>query len=196
MVKLFFSFLTGRMPTVTLISGPMFSGKTSETIRQIRRHRLSGKKCFLIHYMKDVRYVEDDEPCIVTHDHIKIKAHSVDKDGLMKLLDDPPEGFMEADVVGIDEGQFFNNLNEFCNYLANHMGKDVIVSALTYTYDQKTFPEIRDFVCDDRVYLKAVCHLCKKDGAPFTKRTSHDTDEEVIGGGDMYIALCRECYNR
>jgi len=101
---------------------------------------------------------------------------------------------MSADVIGVDEGQFFDDICIFAEHFAN-MGKTVIISALDGTYQRKPFGKIPYLVClaEEVVKLQAVCQ-CGKDAA-FTKRISDDTEEEVIGGQDKYVACCRTCFD-
>ncbi|VDK53572.1 unnamed protein product [Anisakis simplex] len=98
-------------------------------------------------------------------------------------------------VIAIDEGQFFPDIVECCEKLAN-MGKIVIVAALDGDYNRKEFDNhvlelcpLAEKVCK----LRAVCTKCGGD-APFTKRLSDDTEQEVIGGLEKYQAMCRRCY--
>jgi thymidine kinase len=100
----------------------------------------------------------------------------------------------DYDVIGVDEGQFFPDLVDFCESAAN-AGKVVIVSALDGTFQRKPFGTVCDLIplCESVVKLNAVCMQCSHDGA-FSKRITNDTATEVIGGSDMYIAACRRCY--
>ena len=98
-------------------------------------------------------------------------------------------------VIGVDEGQFFNDVVEFCENMANQ-GKIVIVAALDGTFERKPFRSILDLVplAESVVKLTAVCNICHREAA-FTKRKGNETAVEIIGGTDMYMAVCRRCYH-
>lgn len=114
---------------IDLVLGPMFAGKSTELLRKIKRYRVASKKCLLIKYANDTRYSEE---CVSTHDKQMQKAVSC-KD-LMEVKDIADE----YEVIGVDEGQFFDNLLEFCETMANQ-GKCVIVAALDGTFERKPF---------------------------------------------------------
>jgi len=175
-----------KMGQIQLIMGPMFSGKTTELIRRLKRYQIARYECLIVKYADDDRY--DDEG-IATHDRQSLKATKA-KTLMSKLrskLDD-------YDVIGVDEGQFFPDLVEFCEYAAEQ-GKIVMVSALDGTYQRQGFPAIISLIplAEHVVKLTAVCMLCFGEGA-FTKRISNDQGVEVIGGADKYMAVCRACF--
>ena len=186
---------------IELIMGCMFAGKTSELMRRVKRYNVSGKHCLVIKYSKDNRYLEmttdstnpNDSnkdvpklPKIATHDKNFMDAISVDQLSEVKQWE-------LYDVIGVDEGQFFPDLVEFCDYAADQ-GKVVIVSALDGTFQQKPFQQIADLIPKAETVdkLSAVCMRCFKN-ATFTKRIGSETEIEIIGGMDKYIAVCREC---
>ena len=106
------------------------------------------------------------------------------------------ERALQYDVIGIDEGQFFPDIKQFCELMADY-GKMVVVAALDGTFLRKPFNQILDLIpiCDSVKKLRAICMFCGKE-ASFSLRTSADVDVEVIGGADIYKAVCRECYHR
>eukprot|EP01094_Clydonella_sp_ATCC50884_P003259 TRINITY_DN12512_c0_g1_i1.p2 TRINITY_DN12512_c0_g1~~TRINITY_DN12512_c0_g1_i1.p2 ORF type:complete len:188 (+),score=69.27 TRINITY_DN12512_c0_g1_i1:3-566(+) len=169
---------------IQLIVGPMFSGKTTELLRRIRRHTVAQRACSVIKYQRDVRYSVNEA---TTHDQQKATAS-----GVIRLADADIGG---SEVIGIDEGQFFPDLNEFCEKWANE-GKVVIVAALDGTFQRKPFGRVMELVCmaESVTKLNAVCMLCQRDAA-FTLRLSKETEVEVIGGADKYIAACRSCFH-
>jgi len=164
----------------------MFSGKTTELLRRIRRYTIAKRKCLVIKYNKDTRY---DAECAATHDRQTEKAISA---GI--LSDVPTAALSSADVVGIDEGQFFSDVVEFSEKMANQ-GKVVIVAALDGTFERKPFGAILGLIplAEQVIKLSAVCMLCNEEAA-FTKRLSSETKVEVIGGQDKYISTCRRCF--
>jgi thymidine kinase len=105
-------------------------------------------------------------------------------------------GVVQAyDVVGIDEGQFFPDLLHFVELWAN-LGKIVIVAALDGTFQRKPFGNVLSLVplAESVTKLNSVCMMCYAD-APFTRRLTSETEVEVIGGADKYIAVCRACFH-
>lgn len=104
------------------------------------------------------------------------------------------QGIQEADCIGIDEGQFFPDLVQFCEEMANK-GKVLVIAALDGTFQRKPFGSVLDLVpmAEDVIKLSAVCMQCHRP-ASFTKRTVNDTAVEVIGGADKYISVCRSCF--
>ncbi len=173
---------------IEVIFGPMFSGKTTELIRRIRRYQIANKTCLLLKYKGDIRYDEEKE-CVVTHDRGTWKAIPT------LVLGDMLMECMCADVVGIDEGQFFPDLLEVCEHLANR-GKIVIVAALDGTFQRRAFETTFHLmsVAEEVVKLSAVCRQCHQH-APFSKRIGDDMRVELIGGADKYAALCRRCFH-
>ncbi|KAI6180227.1 Thymidine kinase, cytosolic [Aphelenchoides besseyi] len=173
--------------SINLIVGPMFSGKTTELLRQCRRHTLAKRSVVIVKYKKDTRY---DDVMICTHDSLKM-------DGLRAIrLGDVWEKLMNSDVIGIDEGQFFEDVVEGAETLAN-CGKMVIVAALDGDYKRKQFESIAKLVplAEKVEKITAVCQFCGH-SASFTLRTIASNVREVIGGAEMYQAVCRYCYHR
>jgi len=175
--------------SLELILGPMFSGKSSELIRRINRYMVVyGKESVLcIKYSGDNRYSESG---IATHDRIEKNALCVDK-----LSETLVSGVIK--IIAIDEGQFFPEIIEFTKLMILK-GKKVIISGLDGDFQMKPFKyNLLELIpiCDSVVKLTAICHSCKKD-APFTKRTTNDTEQTVIGGENMYHAACRACSHK
>ncbi|XP_014247577.1 thymidine kinase, cytosolic-like [Cimex lectularius] len=169
-----------------LIFGPMFSGKTSELLKRIRLYKLSDSACVIVRYAKDTRYTRH----IATHDGLATQAiPAVDLASVMCQI-------QEYDVIGIDEAQFFTDI-EVCVRQLIEMGKIVIVDGLDATYRRTAFQNMLNLVplsCSV-VKLSAVCMSCGSK-ASFTKRIGIETDIEVIGGFEKYMAVCRECYKQ
>jgi thymidine kinase len=104
--------------------------------------------------------------------------------------------FDEYDVIGIDEGQFFTDIEEFCEEAVN-AGKVVIIAACDATFQKKAFGKVLQLVplSDSVIKLCAVCVTCFRD-APSTARLSGEEALEVIGGAEKYAAMCRKCHNQ
>lgn len=170
---------------IQIIFGPMFSGKTTELMRRLKRYQIAKHKCLIIKYANDNRYDSDG---IATHDRQVLPAvAAMDLKDLKSKAD-------EYTVIGIDEGQFFPDTVEFAEEMANR-GKTVIVAALDGTFQRSGFGNILSLVplAESVVKLTAVCMICFEE-ASYTKRTSAETSVEVIGGSEKYIATCRKCY--
>lgn len=172
---------------IQIILGPMFSGKTTELLRRVKRSKIARQRCLLVKYAKDVRYHKRSTS---THDQQSMEA-DISCTQLSEIKD---EDLNQVDIIAIDEGQFFKDLNEWCEHVAN-MGKTVIVSALDGTFERKPFMPVLLTIplAEDVTKLKAICMRCHKKAA-FSKRLGKETQVEVIGGSDKYIAVCRPCY--
>lgn len=173
---------TGR---IEMVVGPMFSGKTSELIRRLKRHSIAGMKCLAIKYQKDIRYSADN---ISTHE--KVIYHAKPAMELLPLFEEA----RRYDVIGIDEGQFFGDVIKFATDLRN-CGKTVIISALDMDFRREpfAFTAMLMAISDECQKMKSVCVVCKKDAA-FSKRLIDDTSLEVIGGSEVYAATCLLCH--
>lgn len=172
---------------IHLIFGPMFSGKSTELLRRIRRYAVAKMSCVIVKYNKDVRYSEDE---FSTHDGVKASAIQCGE-----LLADIRDIIKDHKVIGIDEGQFFADIDVFAEWVANQ-GKIVIVSALDGTYQRLPFNNILQLVpmAETVVKLNAVCASCHGDAA-FSARITQEKELEVIGGSEKYVAMCRKCYH-
>lgn len=180
-----FSDKTGEIQGVF---GPMFSGKSEELIRRIRRYSVH-KRVVVLTPSKDTRTVLK----IRSHNRTEVPAIS----GLTVTDCMKNVSLDDVDVVAIDEGQFFSDVVEACEGLAN-AGKIVVVAALSGSFKRRAFEppcgNINELLplCEDVTKLAAIC-ACGKD-AHFSKATSDQKEEVKIGGKDAYEAVCRRCY--
>ncbi|KAE9550690.1 hypothetical protein FO519_006091 [Halicephalobus sp. NKZ332] len=170
---------------IRLILGPMFSGKTTEMFRLCTRQKLAGKNVTIVKYAGDVRY---DENMASTHDCKKMEAIAA------KEIKEVFHDLEEADVIGIDEGQFFPDIVECAEQLAN-LGKIVFIAGLDGDFRREPFPCIARLLAfaENAYKLTAVCKRCGQ-AAPFTHRKIETNQIEVIGGEETYMAVCRDCY--
>ncbi|XP_046359360.1 thymidine kinase, cytosolic-like isoform X1 [Haliotis rufescens] len=177
--------VTSHRGHIQIIFGPMFSGKTTELMRLMKRYQVANHSCLIVKYAKDTRY---DNHGIATHDRTVLSATAAHE--LMSLI---PEA-LKYDVIGIDEGQFFPDVVVFADTMAEK-GKVVIVAALDATFQKKGFGDILNLVplAEHVMKLSAVCMNCYNE-ASFTKRKGNETEVEVIGGKDKYLAVCRACF--
>eukprot|EP00937_MAST-01D_sp_MAST-1D-sp2_P007965 g7965.t1 len=185
---------------IQLIVGPMFAGKSTEMLRRVRRFELAAKRVLTVKYRHDTRYddsaggshaaIDDSVAHIATHDSPQAMIASAVEQQLANLVPRLPE----YDIVGIDEGQFFPDLAEFCD-LAAGAGKTVIVAALDGTFERKPFATTSALLplAEDVTKLTAVCSDCGA-SAPFTWRSGELMEVEVIGGSELYTPVCRQHY--
>jgi len=169
-----------------LILGPMFSGKSTELIRRLKRYKVAKYEVLIIKYAKDVRY---DELSIATHDKQTLMASEA-----ATSLTDLTNKADDYDVIGIDEGQFFPDIM-WAETMANK-GKIVLIAALDGTFQRKPFANVLELVplAENITKLNAVCMNCFGEAA-FSKRITDENSLEVIGGADKYMAVCRKCYH-
>ena len=171
---------------IELIIGPMFSGKSTRLIEQMRKYVYKAKKTIMVKYYADQRYSEKSE--VVTHDLIKYDSINC------KLLRNSFETLKQYDVIGIDEGQFFADLVEVCEELAL-TGKIILIAALNGDFRMEPFPVIQRIIskADKIKLLKAYCFNCHKD-AKFSLRIVQSNETVLIGAGEAYKPACRECH--
>lgn len=179
--------LTGeRRGWIEVICGSMFSGKTEELIRRLKRARIANLKVEIFKPTIDVRY---DEVKIVSHDENEI--HSTPIDNSQKIL-----FFAQGvDVIGIDEAQFFDmEITRVCQILA-HKGVRVIVAGLDMDYLGKPFGQMPNLlaIADYITKLHAICVKCGN-MASFSHRISSQSGQVLLGEKDVYQPLCRLHY--
>jgi thymidine kinase len=166
-----------------IIMGNMFSGKTTETIRRLKRYKVIGKNIMVINSQKDTRSIED---VLRTHDNVTFRCVKTNDLSLVNIDD--------ADIIAIDEAQFFTGLKRFVEK-ALEVNKTVMLAGLDGDYKQRKFGELLDCIplADEVTKLSAMCMDCM-DGTPgpFTKRTVKCDKLELVGGVDMYKAVCRK----
>ncbi len=171
---------------IEVICGSMFSGKTEELIRRLRRAQIARQKVAIFKPAIDDRYSTDH---LVSHSEQRIPSISVRN--AQEILDKAEE----AQVVGIDEGQFFGmELIDVCNQLAD-AGKRVIVAGLDQDYRGQPFEPIPQLLAVAEIITKTLA-ICVKCGSPAnrTQRISQQKDRVVVGAADVYEARCRKCH--
>lgn len=174
--------------SVEVITGSMFSGKTEELIRRLRRARFAGLKVEIFKPSLDKRYSEIH---VVSHDEKSIVSTPVDNAASILLLAG------DADVIGIDEAQFFDNsLVEVCNNLANS-GIRVIIAGLDMDFSGKPFGPLPSLlaVAESITKVHAICVRCGN-LALYSYRKSGGESVVLLGEKDLYEPLCRSCFNR
>jgi len=171
-----------------VVVGSMFSGKSEELIRRLRRAQIARQKVQIFKPSIDTRYADDH---IVSHSEMRIPSRAVSSS--RELLD-----LVEADteVVGIDEGQFFDqDLPAVCNALADR-GKRVIVAGLDQDYLGKPFDPMPQLLAIAEYITKtlAICMVCGNP-ANHTQRLVASGDRVLLGTQGMYEARCRACFD-
>ncbi len=180
------SLAGGRRGWIEVICGSMFSGKTEELIRRLKRARIANLKVEIFKPMIDTRY---DVQHIVSHDESRIISTPLENSQQMLLL------AQEVDVVGIDEAQFFDGeLPEVCDQLALR-GIRVIVAGLDMDYLGKPFGQM-PFLLAKADYITKLHAICVKCGniANYSYRKSKDSHTVLLGETDLYEPRCRHCY--
>ena len=173
---------------IEVVCGSMFSGKTEELIRRLRRAQFAKQKVEIFKPAIDVRYSEED---VVSHDQNHIPSTPLDSSASILLLTS------DIDVVGIDEAQFFDDgLVEVCNQLADK-GIRVIVAGLDMDYKGKPFGPIPGLcaIADEVTKVHAICVRCGA-LAYISHRLVRNDHRVLLGEKDEYEPLCRDCYNK
>lgn len=171
---------------IEVICGSMFSGKTEELIRRLKRAQIAKLRVEIFKPAIDVRY---DETAVVSHDANSIPSTPVDNSNNIMIL------AQDVDVVGIDEAQFFDDgLPEVCNYLAKR-GIRVIIAGLDMDYLGKPFGPMPALLSIAE-YVTKVHAVCMKCGglAQYSHRIVLNDKRVLLGEMDSYQPLCRSCY--
>ncbi|HUS86092.1 MAG TPA: thymidine kinase [Bacteroidales bacterium] len=179
--------LIDKRGSIEVIAGSMFSGKTEELIRRLKRARIAGLKVEIFKPSLDTRYSTN---LVVSHDENSISSTPVDNVSMILLLTS------NVDVVGIDEAQFFDDgLADVCNKLANK-GIRVVVAGLDMDYSGKPFGPMPAMMATAE-YVTKVHAICVECGnlANYSYRIAEDTNVVLLGERDVYKPLCRRCYN-
>jgi thymidine kinase len=173
--------------SIEVITGSMFSGKTEELIRRLRRAQFAGMKVEIFKPSLDNRYSENR---VVSHDDKSILSTPVDNSSAILLLAG------DVHVVGIDEAQFFDHaIVDVCNELADK-GVRIVIAGLDMDFMGKPFGpmpallSIAEFVTK----VHAICMRCGN-LAQYSYRKSEEAQVVLLGEKNLYEPLCRNCYN-
>jgi len=171
---------------IEVIAGCMFSGKTEELIRRLRRAQIAKQNVKIFKPEIDTRFAENS---IVSHSEQSLPST------IIKDINDLPELAADAQVVGIDEGQFFSqDIVKVCNELADS-GKRVIVAGLDQDYRGVPFEPMPQLLAIAEYITKtlAICVVCGNP-ADKTQRKTFSPERVVVGAADIYEARCRKCH--
>ncbi len=173
--------------SIEVVCGPMFSGKTEELIRRVKRAQIAKQRIQIFKPSIDNRY---DDEMVVSHSSLKIMSTPVDSsEQILSMIKDSTR------VVAIDEVQFFdNNIVEVVRRLANR-GHRVICAGLDLDFKAKPFGPMPNLLCiaDDVTKIHSICTVC---GSPATRsyRLTEADGTVLVGESDLYEARCRSHY--
>jgi len=171
---------------IEVVAGCMFSGKTEELIRRLRRAKIAKQNVLIFKPKIDIRYSKNE---IVSHSEQALPSILIESP--LEIL----EQSKEAQVIGIDEAQFFSNeLVEVVNKLADE-GKRVIIAGLDQDYTGKPFEPIPQLLATAE-YITKTLAICVECGNPAdkTQRKIVSTERVLVGATDSYEARCRKCH--
>ena len=178
----------GNMGWIEVVCGPMFSGKSEELIRRLRRAQIARQRVQIFKSVLDDRYAQQE---IVSHSEARIEAQIVSQaPDILKQVDPRTE------VVGIDEAHFFGmDLVEAADQLAN-LGKRVIVAGLETDYLGRSFEQVSQLmtVAEEVTKLLAIC-VCCGNPAKHTQRLVASEERILVGARTEYEARCRRCFD-
>jgi thymidine kinase len=181
------NLVTGNTGWIEVICGPMFSGKSEELIRRLRRAMIARKRVQVFKPQMDDRYSPDE---IVSHGDIRMKSEVIARpEEILERLD------WRTEVIGIDEANFMGQgVIEIATRLADS-GKQVIASGLDTDYMGRPFPPIPDLLCLAESITKTLA-ICMRCGNPakHTQRLVASDELIVVGAAGMYEARCRRCF--
>jgi thymidine kinase len=180
-------FVAGNTGWIEVVCGPMFSGKSEELMRRLRRARIARKRVQVFKPVIDTRYSANE---IVSHGDVRMKSEVVaNASEILKLLD------WRTQVVGIDEANFLGpELIDIANQLADS-GKQVILAGLDTDFMGRPFAPIPDLLSHAESITKTLA-ICMRCGNPakHTQRLVESDDLIVVGAAGMYEARCRRCF--
>lgn len=180
------SFIPDHIGWIEVICGGMFSGKTEELIRRAKRAHIAGQKVVVVKPKVDARYSEED---IVSHNKTALPSLAVDTADQMVLLTG------EAQVVCIDEAQFFDQqIIQAANTLAND-GKRVIIAGLDMDFEGRPFEPMPQLLAIAE-YVTKLHAICAESGtmAHYSQRVVENKDRMLVGEADAYEPRARHCF--
>lgn len=183
--------LTGE---IHLIIGPMFSGKTTALLQRVAEEESMGRNVVLIKSRRDTRFSENN---VVSHGGLSRSCTSINRlEDFYELCGE--ERWSKLDAIAIDEAQFIPDLVSFCASAAELHGKRLFVAGLDGDFERRRFGQVLELVpmSDTVVKLMTRCSLCENKSAIFSMRriSEHDAHQELVGGAEAYMPVCRACY--
>jgi thymidine kinase len=177
-----------------IILGPMFSSKTSTLLEIYKKYKFCNISVIIINHTIDNRY---HNTMVSTHDKVMAPCLQTNKIGDIWNCDksDSYSLLREAEVILINEGQFFEDLYDIVLDMLNK-NKKIYICGLDGDFERKKFGTILDLIphCDKVTKLTSLCSLCKN-GTPgiFSMRLTNETEQTIVGS-ENYIPVCRKCY--
>jgi len=167
--------------------GPMFSGKTTQLIQVYKKYSYIGKRVIVINYAEDKRY---HDTMLSTHDRTMIPCIQ------SMRLENVNDQLLEADVILINEGQFFADLYDVVLHLVDVCKKRVYICALDGDFQRNRFGRVLDLIpyCDKVTKLHALCSQCKNGNPALFSHRITTEESQIVIGSDNYVPLCRSCY--
>lgn len=186
--------LNAKKGSLEVICGPMFSGKSEELIRRLRRAQIARQNVLTCKHSLDNRYMIE---CIISHDGKKLEAEAINKvSDILRLGQDP-----QIEVIGIDEVQWFDKeiVSIICQLI--ELGKRIIVAGYELDFRGRPVGQMPVLlsIADKVTKLQAICTICGKD-ATMTQRlvngkpANFNDPDIVVGGAEQYQARCRSCH--
>ena len=185
--------------SIKLYIGPMFSGKTTNMILNVQKETFTMTPALIVKWRGDNRYGDGDvvythslisQTNDIGHDH-KAQIRVICAEKLEEV-----DGTLTEEIIGIDEGQFFPDLIEYCNKWVNQ-GRKIIIAALDGDYLRRPFGQICELIpnCESITKCTGVCMICKKNDSVFTSRIDKTNTKLISEGGvGQYLGVCRACY--
>ena len=183
-------------PYLEIILGPMYSGKTSQIIELYNKYTFCNIPIVVINHPIDTRYHDE---LLSSHDKKMIPCIKPTDGKLFTVFDNEELStqIYNAQVILINEGQFFSDLYDFVISMLEY-NKKIYIAGLDGDFKRAKFGQILDLIpmCDKVTKLTSLCSTCK-DGTPgiFSKRLTTDIEQTVVGS-DIYIPVCRMCYQK
>lgn len=187
---------TDSLGYLELFLGPMFSGKTTRLIQLYKQFTYIDKKVAVINYVGDKRY---SETMLSTHDNTMIPCISLQN--LSDAWDDESHTdhreLMEADVILINEGQFFADLYEVVLEMVEGYEKRVYIAGLDADFQRQPFGRILELIpyCDAITKLTALCSICKNGRLAIHSLRTVANKQQILIGSDIYKPVCRDCFH-
>lgn len=183
--------------SLTLITGPMFSGKTSYLISAINKYVIIKKKVLCINHSFDKRYSQDGN--IHSHDGKTVSNSTKNIEYITQISSDNLNDVISNidintySAIFVDEGHFFQDITLVQNFIDNK--KHVYISFLNSDYKMENFKVIDPLYskADKIIHFTSVCNVCGAD-APFTKRLTTSPEQILVGSNDSYEPRCRNCF--
>jgi len=174
---------------IELIIGPMFSGKSTKLIQEIRKLKIINSSYIIIKSNIDIRY---EKNYIVSHNNEKESCIITDD---LNTIED--EIIFKSSTIIIDEGQFLKNLKNKVLYWSEKLNKNIIIAGLDGDYKRNPIGEILELIpyCDKCIKISALCKHCN-DGTPgiFSFKLTKNNSQILVGSTELYVSVCRKHY--